>query len=232
MFFYKHSLSAASRKLLWGNFLFASKIICFVWELEFSAFNFFVWLSYLIWVTSEVFHYCGIHKSSKHQCSRKMSLHTWWNLIFLLAVKVAIETQHMVNFGQKTAILSHWNSWQKKNTTKMAWNHFGFTQKKKPIEFCHIGFPKKDLPNVFKNTHDNRHVGSAESTYSGQRCRPFWEESVFNVEQRCQQELVKRKIQSRIQDSAVFSNFFFSRKSLKYNFFLSLQKYTTKPVKF
>ena len=64
---------------------------------------------------------------------------------------------------------------------------------------------------IFKNTNVNRHVESAESTNSGQRRRPFWERKRVNVDQRCQQELVKWKIESRTRKSGLFSNIFLSQ---------------------
>ena len=73
----------------------------------------------------------------------------------------------MVNFGQKTAILSPWNFRQKKKIPpkwlKKLWNHFGFT-KTNQIEFWnHFGFTKKDF---FENTVGNYDIRSEISTSS------------------------------------------------------------------
>ena len=131
-----------------------------------------------------------------------------------------LETQHMVNFGQKTAIFNLWNSRQKKippnwlETTLVS-------QKKTNLNFETTLVSQKKT--IFKNTNVNRHVESAESTNSGQRRRPFWERKRVNVDQRCQQELVKWKIASRTRKNGLFSNFF-CRKFAKIQLFFVFAK--------
>ena len=122
---------------------------------------------------------------------------------------------NMVNFGQKTAILSLWNSRQKKyhqNGLKPLWFH-----KKDQIEFWnHFGFTKKTF---FKNTNVNRHVGSAENINSGQRRRPFCEsESVFMLNKDANKSLFSKKYRAE-QGTMVYLATFFVANSLKCIFF-------------
>ena len=149
-------------------------------------------------------------------------------MLLICPIIVLLETQHMVNFGQKTAIFNLWNSRQKKIPPKWLETTL-VSQKKTNLNFETTLVSQKKT--IFKNTNVNRHLESAESTNSGQRRRPFWERKRVNIDQRCQQELVKWKIESQAR-KMVCSATSFVTNSLKYNFFLSLQKDPRKPVKF
>ena len=89
------------------------------------------------------------------------------------------ETQHMVNFGQKTAIFNLWNSRQKKIPPKWLETTL-VSQKKTNLNFETTLVSQKKT--IFKNTSVNRHVESAESTNSSQRRRPFWERKRVDVD--------------------------------------------------
>ena len=85
---------------------------------------------------------------------------------------------------------------------------------------------------LLKNTNVNRHVGSAKSTYSGQRRRHFGEsESVLMLNKGANKSLFSEKYRAK-QGTMVCLATFFIVNSLEYIFFSSLQKYTRKQVKF